>query len=162
MKHYIFRHGETYFSKHDIPYGDQVETAEILPEKIPVIEKLARYLNDIPTDTNFSSPFKRCRQTVEIVSKITGKVFSFDERLHDWIPEKESKKALIERVIRFAEELKISSNKSVAICTHGYPINALIAYFTKGYVRESDLDNFPSTGVLVSIIDGKVSFNDFN
>lgn len=161
MNYYIFRHGETYFSKHHIPYGDQVETAEILPEKIPVIEKLANYFKDIPTDTNFSSPYRRCHQTVEIVSKITGKIFSFDYRLRDWIPEKETKRQLIDRVTKFVEEIKTQPVNSVSICTHGYPINAIVTYLTQGFVREEDLENFPRPGVVVSVIDGKVSYKDF-
>ena len=53
----------TYFAKNNIPYGDQVESAEILEEGIPTIKKLGEYLKDIKTEVNYTSPFKRCIQT---------------------------------------------------------------------------------------------------
>ena len=162
MNLYVFRHGETYFSKNNLPYGDKVKTAEMLPEGIPAVERLARYLKNIPTDANFSSPFKRCRKTSEIVQQITGKEFTFDERLQDWIPEEESVPDVIRRATDFAKEIENRNCKSVAICTHGYPINALVAYFTKGFVREADLENFPKPGVLVSVKNKKASFKNFS
>jgi broad specificity phosphatase PhoE len=162
MKLFIFRHGETYFSKNDIPYGDKGKSAEILPEKIPIVEKLANWLKDVPTDINFSSPLKRCKQTVEIISKITGKKFTFDERLRDWEPDEESVQDTITRVVNFAKEIESKNYKSVAICTHGYPINVLTAYFLKGFVRQVDLENFPRPGVLVSVDGKNVSYKDFN
>ena len=162
MNLYIFRHGETYFTKHDIDYGDKVETAEILEEGKLAIIKLANYLKEIKTDANFTSPFKRCTQTSDIVADVTSKKFAKDERLHDWVPEKETVKEVIQRILNFSKELEAKNFQSVAICTHGYPINALIAYFTKGFIREIDLDNFPDCGVLVSIEEGKESYKDFN
>lgn len=162
MKLYIFRHGETYFSKNKLPYGDKVSSAEILPEGVPLIKRLANALSKIPTQINFTSPFTRCLQTVEIVRKITEKEFIIDQRLHDWIPEEESVQNVIERIISFAKDIENKKIERAAICTHGYPINALVSYFTKGYVREPDLDNFPRPGVLVTIDGKEVSYKDFN
>src|SRR3989344_7569666 len=138
MNLYIFRHGMTYFSKKDIPYGNQVETAEILPEGIPVIKRLGEYLKDIPTDANFTSPFKRCMQTSGIISDITGKKFQVDHDLHDWDPRVETVENMIARILLFCLKLHATSYSSVTICTHGYPINALIAYFTKGEIKVED------------------------
>ena len=61
MNFYIFRHGATYYSKYDISYGEQVETAEILPEGIAAVKRLGKYLKNIDTDFNVSSPYQRCR-----------------------------------------------------------------------------------------------------
>ena len=162
MKLFIFRHGITYFSKNDIPYGDLIETAEILPEAVPTIKKVGEYLVEIPTNINFTSPYKRCLQTSEIVSGITGKKFEVDENLHDWDPRSETIQEMVERILKFSNKLQNNNVESVAICTHGYPINALIAYFTKGGIQQEDLENYPNPGVLVSIENGKVSFKDFN
>jgi broad specificity phosphatase PhoE len=45
---------------------------EILPEGIPAVKRLADYLKDIKTDINFTSPYLRCKQTVDIISKVSG------------------------------------------------------------------------------------------
>jgi broad specificity phosphatase PhoE len=162
MKLYIFRHGMTYFSKHDLPYGDQVETAAILPEAVPTIERLASGLLKVPTDVNLSSPFKRCLQTSSIVSEITGKKFTVDEKLRDWDPRNETVEEMIERVLLFCKGLESKHFNSVAICTHGYPINAIVAFFTKGKIEKEDLDNFPDPGVLVTIENQKANYKDYN
>src|SRR4030066_2181504 len=116
MDLYIFRHGETYFSKFDIPYGEMIESAEILPEAVPVIEKLAKHFQNVKTDANFSSPFVRCRQTVEIVEKISGKKFIYENELKDWHLGKETLDNMILRIKNFYEELIKKNYKSVAIC----------------------------------------------
>lgn len=160
MNYYIFRHGETYFSKLDIPYGDQVETAEILPEGIPAIEKLAKELKNIPTDANFTSPYKRCLQTVEIVKNITGKVFTIDERLHDI--NAETIDEMVDRISEFYEEIKTGNYENIAICTHGYPIAVLKSLITKGEFEIDKLKSYPDPGALVKIINGKIEQIDFN
>lgn len=162
MNLYIFRHGATYFSKNHIPYGDHVETAEILPEGIPAIKELALYLKNIPSDKNFTSPFVRCVKTSGIVSETTGKQFEVDKDLRDWDPRRETTREMISRILRFTDHLKSGNYKSVCICTHGYPINALIAYFIKGKIKESDLPDFPEPGVLATIENKKLSYKNFN
>jgi broad specificity phosphatase PhoE len=161
MDYYIFRHGETYFSKNEILYGDAVESAEILPEGIPTIKKLADYLKDIKTDINFTSPYLRCRQTTEIISKETGWKFNVDQRLHDLNRQIETVSDMIKRVQNFWEELEQTNHQKVAICTHGYPISALIQLNTKGFVSEPMLNNYPKTGVLTIVKDKKVEPVDF-
>lgn len=162
MDLYIFRHGQTYFSKNHIPYGDKVESAEILDEGIPVIKRLAEHLKKLPTDRNFTSPFLRCVKTSQIVSEITGKQFEVDQDLRDWDPRTEAVQQVINRILDFCKLLETKNQGSIAICTHGYPIGALISYFTKGKIEESDLPNYPNPGVLVTIESGKVGFKDFN
>ena len=162
MNLYIFRHGQTYFSKNNILYGNKIETAEILAEGIPIVKKLAEYLKGIKTDANFTSPYKRCVQTSGLVLEITGKKFTVDENLRDWDPGKETVEDMIKRIKVFSKKLDASRYSSVSICTHGFPINAIIAYFTKGKIERADLENYPNPGVLVTIENGKVSYKDFN
>ena len=65
MIYYIFRHGETYFSKNDVPYGTKFNSAELLPEFIPVTERLGEYLKDKLGNNNFTSPFlEQCKQLI--------------------------------------------------------------------------------------------------
>ena len=85
-----------------------------------------------------------------------------DEKLRDWDPRHETVEEMIERILKFCLELKTHDYFAVSICTHGYPINALIAYFTKGEIKVEDLDSFPNPGVLTMITEGKVNYKDFN
>jgi broad specificity phosphatase PhoE len=161
MDFYIFRHGETYFSKNKLPYyEEQIESAEILPEGIPAIEKLAHKLKNIQTDANFTSPYRRCLQTTEIVEKISGKKFKIDERLHDF--KSEPIKKMAERLNRFLKEIKDKNYKSIAICTHGYPIAVLRSLITKGKFELDKLNYYPKPGILTVIKNGKVKLIDFN
>jgi len=162
VTYYIFRHGATFQSKFNVPYGKEIETAEILPEGIPVIEKLADYLKDIPVDANFTSPFKRCLQTVEIVTKISGKKYISDDRLHDWLPEKETIQNVIERIENFFKEINANPYNSVSICTHGYPISGLIQLISHGRIDEMELENFPKPGVLTIASSEEIKSLDFN
>ena len=160
MNYYIFRHAETYFSNLDIPYGEQIESAEILLEGIPATQKLSEKLESIQTDVNYTSPYKRCLQTVEIVNKYTGKEFLVDERLHDY--NAESVPEMFDRLSKFYDDLRSKNYKSVAICTHGYPIVVLQSLITKVKFTQKDLDSYPRTGTLLIIRDKKVELLDFN
>jgi broad specificity phosphatase PhoE len=162
MKLYIFRHGETYQTKHNVLYGKKVYKSEILPEGIPAIKKLSEYLKKKKIPNNFSSPFLRCRQTVAIVSKITKKEFEYDNRLSEFIPENETLFSLEKRMRSFYDELTEKKLKKVAVCTHGYPISALVQLATKGHIREAELDNFPRPGVLIEIKNKKTRYTEFN
>ena len=162
MDFFIFRHGETYFSKFDVSYGDMFESAKILPEGIPTIERLGKYLKNVETNANFSSPLVRCKQTVNIIEKISGKKFVYEGRLKDFYQGKESIENMIKRISGFYKELIKEKYKSVAICSHGYPINVLSALATKGEVKNSDLFNYPLPGVLVVIKNKKKEYLDFN
>lgn len=162
MNFYIFRHGKTAFSGTNLEYEDQVETAPVLPEGVPPLEQLGKYLKDIPTDFNVSSVFLRCQQTVDIVSTISGKRFEFDILLHDIDYRFETEKDVAKRITEFYDKLVAQKHSSVAICTHGYPISMLKYLILEGKVNMSKLMDFPKTGVLLSIEDGKVSYKDFN
>lgn len=162
MDYYIFRHGQTYFSKFNVHYGKKVETAEILPEGIPAIKRLANYLKDVKTNKNFTSPYLRCLQTAEIIKKEIGWQFEIDQKLHDYNRYIESVSDMVKRIQSFWEELEQKNFQTVAICTHGYPTSTLTQLITKGSVSEAELDGYPETGVLTIIKDGKVELIDFN
>src|SRR3972149_2054205 len=108
MKFYIFRHAETYFSKFDIHYGESVESAEIIPEGIPVTERLAKYLAGEDIDAYYTSPFKRCTQTAEIIEKITKMKFIKDARIGEEMINygKETFNGVIDRVKDFLDQIK--------------------------------------------------------
>jgi broad specificity phosphatase PhoE len=164
MIYYIFRHGETFYTKNNFPYGENFETAEILPESVPVIERIGEYLKDKIADNNYTSPFKRALQTVEIVEKITGKKFVVDERLREegLSRAKESINQLEERLNCFVADMDSKNVSNIAVCSHGWPIAALIAILTKGNVTKMDLSCFPKCGVL-TVIEGKsIKTLDFN
>jgi broad specificity phosphatase PhoE len=139
-----------------------MESAEILPNEKKVIYSLAKYLKNTNTDANFTSPYLRCQQTVEIVKEVTGKIFVSDKNLKDWYSSKEDTGKMITRIKTFFNKLQKLNYNSVAICTHGYPINALIALATKGKVLNNDLYHYPQPGVLVIIKDKKIKYIDFN
>jgi broad specificity phosphatase PhoE len=160
MNYYIFRHGETFETKHHLPYGDREKIAEILPEGIPAVKRLAAHLAAIETEANFSSPFKRCVQTADIVSEITNKKFIFDKRIGEFL--NETFDDLRNRIKDITAEISQKGHKRVSICSHGYPISALINIITKGDFTEAELDNYPDPGILVIIQDKKVKYLDFN
>ncbi|OGM10654.1 hypothetical protein A2159_01045 [Candidatus Woesebacteria bacterium RBG_13_34_9] len=159
---YIFRHAITYHTKTNTPYGDEVVSAEILPEGIPAIEKLAKYLKYISTDANYTSPYKRCIQTVEIVSEISGKSFQLKDVLGEYREDKETFEEFAKRVKDFLVYLEKQNIKSAAICTHGGVIAGVISFLTKNSYTLPDLHNYPAPGILVTIENGKLEYKDFN
>jgi broad specificity phosphatase PhoE len=165
--YYLFRHGDTFVTKGQrvwyypkfIPetafsYGSKVFSASILDEAKPTIQKLAEYLKEIPTQFNASSQFRRCRQTVEIVEKVSKKEFVFDKRLNEFVFE--TPWAFQHRVKNFLYSIEEKEYQSVTICTHG-AVLALIATILTGQKV-----GFPKPGVLVIIKGGEISYKDFN
>jgi phosphohistidine phosphatase SixA len=125
-KYYIFRHGETFVSKGlKTGYGLKVFSADILDEGKPPLEKMGRYLKKIPTDFNASSRFKRCRTTVGIISKNSGKEFIFDSRLNEFFFELPF--FFRRRIRHFLRDLNDKNLQTVLICTHAAVINELIS-----------------------------------
>jgi len=157
---YIFRHGETHATWTKTPYGEAVVSAEIIVEGIPAIKNTANYLKQVPSSFNASSELLRCRQTVEIVSEATGKIFVFDRRLNELI--NESFDVFKNRVMDFLKEIEIKNYENILVCTHGAVIAALKHLITKKRVEASELSDFPEPGVLTLIKDKKVQEINFN
>src|SRR5437762_1931158 len=121
---YIFRHGETFATKLEKGYGRKVFSAPLLDEGHPAIERIGEYLKNIETDFNTSSNVKRCRQTVEIVSQISGKQFIFDKRLNEFFLE--TYWHFRRRIKGVLKDIDQKGFSSVCICTHGACIAMLV------------------------------------
>lgn len=160
MNFYIFRHGQTIYSKQNIPYGTEIESADIIPEGKPVTIKLAKYLEEIETDGNFCSPYKRCRHTIELIESVSNKTFTYDPRLGEF--NQESFTGFAQRIKNFLDELAMTDLKSVAICTHGGVIAGISMWLTKNHFLKEELDNYPRCGTLTIIKDSKLELIDFN
>ncbi len=162
MNFYLFRHGITYASKNGLEYGKSEETAGILKEAFPSLKRLGQYLKTIPTDANLTSPYKRCLETVDIVSRFSEKEFGIDERLGECRLDLESMENFFDRIKEFMESLKKAKYENVLLCSHGYPLEAIIQYISDGKFDGEKLDPFPDTGVLTIYENGKFSLKDFN
>lgn len=158
MTIYLLRHGLATHST--TGYGDQLITASILPESIPVIKKTAEYLLDKQTDLNYSSEFLRCRQTVEIISMITGKQFLFDKRLNEY--NAESFEQFKIRLQSFLEDIKQKQVESLLICTHGAVIAGIKHLMINKKLNEENLLDFPIPGVLTVLNQGTIQEINFN
>jgi broad specificity phosphatase PhoE len=157
---FLFRHGLA--TRSTDGYGDQILTAEILPEAIPPIEALAHYLQELKIDPsmNFSSEIMRCRQTVKIVSEITGKKFQFDSRLNEYC--NESFEEFVYRVQAFFDELTSSQDETFVICSHGAVIGAVKHLLMNESPTEDDLLDYPLTGELLTYKNARFETHSFN
>lgn len=165
MDYYIFRHGLTYEAKTGSDFTqDSIISTPILPEGIPTIEKLAKYLGDIKTDANFSSPLLRCQQTIEVVEKITKMKFELDERLGEFLGLKgETFDSFATRIKNFVDDIQSKNFEFVAICTHGAGIAGLKHWVLERKFEEYQLYDFPKPGVLWIIKEDKtIESIDFN
>ncbi|MDO8429051.1 MAG: histidine phosphatase family protein [Candidatus Daviesbacteria bacterium] len=166
MTFYIFRHGETFVTRDRVGYGPNILDAPILEEGKEALLRLAVYLKGIKSDFAVSSEILRCRQTVEIVSKISGKKFEFDSRLNEFSLNElnnETFEVFLSRVQSFMNEVKAKKYDSVLICTHGAVIAVLKHLITTGVVSMEDIPDYPNPGILMIIKDQSVeeiSFRD--
>lgn len=164
MLYYIFRHGETFYTKNNLHYGENYKSAEILTEGIPVIEKLGKYLKGVIVDAGYTSPFMRAIQTTDIISKIAGYKFTPDDRIREegLSRAEETLEDLEIRLKDFLSEKEKSNFGAIAICSHGWPIAALLSIITKGNVTKKDLGEFPKCGQLLIIENKSLKTMDFN
>ena len=162
MNLFVFRHAETERTKLNIPYGDEIETASILPEGIKPTKKIAQYLKAKVKDNFYSSPYSRCIQTSEIVKKIIKVDFLLDKRLSEYRDDLgETIKDLKNRTDDFLKE-QAAKNTTITVCTHGGVIAAIKNLIVKNDFKPEDLHDFPNPGVLVEIKDKNISYKDFN
>ena len=158
--YYIFRHGETINSKNDVDYGDKEYVRKILPEGVPAIKKLGEYLKNVQTNRNLTSELLRCVQTSDIVSGITGKKFEKYPLLIEYMDNSFAGFKL--RMKKLVAELESKEDLTYLICTHGAVISALKYLLTTGKYEEQNLMDYPKTGTLMIIENGKVDLLDFN
>ena len=164
MTHYIFRHGETYFSKNDITYSKYLYSAEILPESISATEKIAEFLKEKNINKAYTSPFKRAIQTAKIITRKAKIKFETDKRIGEELINygKETFEEFEARISGFVNELKSQKFQNIAICSHGWPIAALIALIIKDNLKKGDLGSYPKCGELIIIKNKLVEKIDFN
>jgi broad specificity phosphatase PhoE len=141
-------------------YGDEILSAQILPEGIPPIKSMAHFLKDIPTDQNVSSEVLRCQQTAKIISQITHKKFTPDARLNEFY--QDTWKTFEERVLSFLSDCLFSNQKKILLCTHGAVIAVLKNHLTKGFFEVSNEFDYPQTGELWIIQNRKLEKKNFN
>lgn len=155
---YLVRHGIATHSKRG--YGKRKLTAALLPEAVPVIERLAQALISVPNSANFSSEIIRCRETSAIITRITGKSFILDSRInedyHETIGE------IRTRVERFLSHIETLPEEHIIICTHGAIIAAIKnLLINKKFVSKQKYD-YPNTGELLIYEGEKVRIINFN
>ena len=159
-KYYIFRHGETYATKNKTVYGDTQFTAEILPEGISTIRRLAEYLKDIKTHENYVSELLRAQQTAKIVEGITGKKFKNEPLLNEYM--EPSFELFKERVKTLVDRLESAKGKTYLLCTHGDVIAAFRYFLTENEFTIEQHSDYPAPGTLAIIKEGECKLLDFN
>lgn len=157
-KYILMRHGETRYQEENILaiYSKEESSSISVTEKAKEkIRKVAKELKEKGIDIIYSSPYKRTKQTAEIIAKEIGKDIIFDERLVDIRlgvlhgkhtdtyfeiylkernffnkPEKgESWEEVQNRVIDFVKEIdKKYKDKKILIVSHGDPIWLLVGF----------------------------------
>ncbi len=159
----MFRHGVTYSSKHGIPYGAAQETAQILDEGRPSIERLGKHLKETTINTSlvsfYTSPLLRCRQTSEIITKNTGIEVILDQNLREIDENLEDFEIFISRIAEFIN--KSESSQIIWVCTHGACLAALKNLLTDNPLKPKDLLDYPKPGVLWEINDGVFTHKAF-
>ena len=159
MTIYIFRHGMAV--RPNESYGSRVLTAELLPEGIPPIQRLARYLTLAPSEYQACSEVLRCRQTAAIVTEATSKAFVIDPRLREYHQESFDEFSL--RTKDFADEIQQAGYQNLMLCTHGAVIAALKHYLIDGKFSRRYETDYTQTGQLLIIHDNKsTEVLDFN
>ena len=169
--YYIFRHGQTFATKASSGYGIKIFSAPILPEAVPALESMGKFLKKVPDSSNFSSPVRRCRETVDIIRRVSEKEFLFDERLREYFifNRTSSNPLFIEtfgtlrnRIQSFIDHTKQVEAENILICTHGALIAGLANLLTNGQFVRTDANEYPSPGVLTIIKGSKLKQIDFN
>jgi ribonuclease H / adenosylcobalamin/alpha-ribazole phosphatase len=154
-KEIIFlRHAETKFNK-EIFLGQKLNPEIVIPDK-NIIDNLKKYLRN--TDLFFSSPSKRCKQTVKLFSKqvieedrlneidygdAEGKDIKYLEEnypiiIKGWkkgedpkFPNGENSSDVEKRIINFFSEIRKNNLKKIVICTHNVVLRVILGVIFK-------------------------------
>lgn len=163
---YIFRHGDTKESGSllvkFLGYRGDSHNLPILPKGLPALEKIGKFLKDVPTDANFCSPYLRCMESAKIVGSIAKKIYQPDERIQELDSSGGKISSFFKRVNNFLDEINKKNYSAVSICTHG----AVIAVIKHPEIGKKvfffQVLDFPNPGNLIIIKDGKVDTINFN
>jgi len=146
--YYLFRHGQTYATKYHLPYFFNPHIG-ILPGAAPALKRVAAYLQTIPSDLNVTSAFKRCRQSADIVTKITGQPFVVDPRLNEYYLTTFS--SFTARLKNFLSETDQKNYQNVVICTHGGIMSGLKHLIMENNFKFTQLPDYPLPGILLIV-----------
>lgn len=155
---YLVRHGLATLDPSG--YGERRMTAGLLPEGAGAIKRIAARLKDVPPSYNVSSPVPRCRETAEIITRVTGKQFVFDDRLTELYQEPFT--SFSARVRAFTDELSGRAEEHIVICTHSAVIAGITQFLLGGSFAFQEEYDDPREGELVIVENNTsrtVSFN---
>ena len=128
MKIIYIHHAERDHSNKNIPRQEQditkdgIEEAKLLAKKLPLITPTAIY----------TSPYKRCVHTADILNENTKTPVILDERLNEWNSGTETFKEFLQRNMDCIDYItKKYNNDDVVLCvTSGVNLSAFMCYFT--------------------------------
>jgi len=158
--YYIFRHGETFSTRDGTPYGERQFEAEILPQGVPAIKRLAEKLKDRHFDYYYTSELLRCLQTSQIVASVLGVEFEKNKLLNEML-----EPGFVEfrnRVKTLVAKMEEEEYKAYLLCTHGAVISALKHLLVFGKYEEENLLDYPIPGTLMVINRSGSEILDFN
>ena len=161
---YIFRHGDTVNSKNSLDklvIKKDTRNLPILPESHNALEKIGKFLKSVHTDADFCSPYLRCRESVKIVEKFSGKNYSFDSRIEE-LEGRIIFSDFQKRIKSFLNEIKAKKYSAVSICTHGAIIAAIKHMETASKFYFFQVFDYPEPGNLIIIKEGKIKKINFN
>lgn len=121
--YYIVRHGHTFATKLNVPYGSFVFSAKLLPESYPALHSIGKYLQKTHFDYFCSSEISRCRETASILEQELHITYETTPRLNEFA--NESIHELADRVRSFLAYTKKQQYTSILIVTHGAVIACL-------------------------------------
>lgn len=152
---YLFRHAKSkrtgeHYSK------DDIISAPILHEGIPPIKLMANFFKNRPIDAWYVSEYLRCKQTADIVSVITKKLFTVDRRLNEYNPHflDETFAHFTKRIKSFLDEIVKTKNNNIAICTHGAVIAGIKYSLAGKEFKQGSIYNFSDSGA-ITIVKGE-------
>jgi broad specificity phosphatase PhoE len=158
---YIFRHGNTKRTERSFKGGGS-RNLPILEMGVPALENIGKFLKSVPLEANFTSPYRRCVESAKIVGKITGEKYTEDERLCEYLVNKERFSTFRKKIISFLDEIDKKNYSAVSICTHGAIIAAMKHLRLSGKFNLFQAPDYPTPGNLVVIKDGEVKTINFN
>lgn len=144
MKFIYVHHAERDRSNKNVPRQEQ----DITERGVQEATLLEKKINDLGVTKIYSSTYKRCLHTANILNKNKKLEIIKEERLNEW-DKNETFKYFLERNIEAIDEIKRNSNEDdVIMCiTSGINLSAFVCYFT----NSTPSDNSPRIqGITIS------------
>ncbi len=154
MKWYVFRHGETFYTRDGVNYGDKQLTISILDEGVPALMRMGEYLKKENISEWYSSPFKRCVDSMKVVKEVAGGGYKTDERMGEFY--KKDWGQFVEGIREFLGEIEKKGIEKVGVCTHGAVLAGIRHLLIEGVFEREQMHEHPDPGVLWIIEKGKL------